>query len=51
MNQKPIGQAKDADIRNAQAALQRAAKRAREVAQQTHTALVLNRQGQMIKVR
>lgn len=51
MNPKPIEQAKDHDIRNAQVALQRAAVRARELAQQTHTFLVVNKQGQIVKIK
>ena len=45
MNIKPISEAKDADLRNSQAALERAAKRARDVAVKTGTPLVVKRNG------
>jgi Flp pilus assembly protein TadG len=40
MNRKPIEQAKDADLRGAKAALQRAADTAARLAQQTGTRLI-----------
>jgi hypothetical protein len=43
MNTKPIGQAKTADLRGSWQALQRAAQRAREIAVQTGTELVVSR--------
>jgi hypothetical protein len=39
----------DKDLANAEAALRRAAKRARTVAKQTHTPLVVYKKGQIIK--
>lgn len=45
MNKQPIEQARDADLRQAGAALLRAAERARALAQQTGTALVVSRNG------
>lgn len=45
MNPKPISQSMDADMRHSQAALERAARRAREIAAQTGTAIVISRQG------
>ena len=45
MNKQPIEQAHDADLRLSAAALRRAAQRARELAQQTGTAVVISRDG------
>ena len=45
MNKQPIEQARDADLRHTGAALLRAAERARALAQQTGTALVVSRDG------
>ena len=45
MNPKPIEQARDADLRLSFVALQRAAQRAREIAEQTGTAIVISRDG------
>jgi hypothetical protein len=45
MNPKPISQAKDPDLRNAQAAMNRAAKVAERIAIQTDTALVVVQNG------
>lgn len=45
MNKLPIEKAKDADLRLSPAALRRAAQRARELARQTGTAIVVSRQG------
>ena len=45
MNRKPIENARDADLRLSLAALRRAAQRAREVAQQTGTTVVISRDG------
>ena len=45
MNKRPIEEAKDRDLRLSQAALQRAAQRARELAAATGTALVVSRNG------
>jgi len=51
MNPKPIEQAKDPDVRASLAAMQRAARRAREVAARTGTRLVLVRDGQLVLVK
>lgn len=53
MNAKPISSARDPDIRLSQLAIERAAWRAREVAAQTGTAIVVVRDGvmEMIKPR
>jgi hypothetical protein len=45
LNKRPIEEAKDRDLRLSQAALQRAAQRARELAAATGTALVVSRNG------
>lgn len=45
MNGKPIDQADNADLRGSWPALQRAAQRARELAIQTGTAIVVSRDG------
>lgn len=45
MNKKPIEQARDADLRLSPAAMGRAALRARELALQTGTAIVISRDG------
>ena len=45
MNDKPIEHARDADIRLSLVALQRAAQRAREIAEKTGTAIVISRDG------
>jgi hypothetical protein len=45
MNEHPIEQARDADLRLSVAAMHRAAQRARELAQQTGTAIVVSRHG------
>jgi hypothetical protein len=47
MNKQPIESAKDADLRSSAIALQRAALRARELAERTGTALVVSHQGVM----
>ena len=47
MNEQPIEQAQDADLRLSSAALQRAALRARELAIKTGTAIVVNRDGKL----
>jgi hypothetical protein len=51
MNHKPLSQAKDPDVRNIMAAAQRAAQRARDVAKQTNTPLVVQRNGKMMLVK
>jgi LDH2 family malate/lactate/ureidoglycolate dehydrogenase len=45
MNNRPIAQASDADLRLSAVAIKRAALRARELAQRTGTALVISRNG------
>lgn len=42
-------EARDQDLINAEVALKRAAKRAREVAEQTHTPIVVYRNGRIIE--
>jgi hypothetical protein len=52
MNQQlPIEQARNSDLRGSAAALVRAAQRAREVAIRTQTALVVRRNGQLVRDR
>lgn len=50
MNDKPLESAKDPDIRFSQQAMQRAALKAREIAAQTGTAIVITEQGVMREV-
>lgn len=45
MNKQPIDTARDADLRLTPQAMQRAARRARELAAQTGTAIVVSRDG------
>ena len=45
MNNRPIEESSDRDLRLSQAALQRAAQRARELAAATGTAVVISRNG------
>lgn len=47
MNNKPIAQSRDADLRNSQIALLRAAARARELARRTGTRLVVQYGGKL----
>ncbi|CDH46082.1 hypothetical protein [Candidatus Contendibacter odensensis] len=49
MNAKSLQEAKDEDLRNAIPALQRAAQRARQIAAQTQTAIIVMRDGQMVR--
>jgi hypothetical protein len=49
MNPKPLSEARDEDARNATAALQRAGQRARAIAAQTQTEIVVVRNGKLIK--
>lgn len=51
MNGKPIHQAKNADLRGSWPALLRAAQRARELAAQTGTELIVMRDGVMQRIR
>lgn len=48
MNKQPIEQAQDADLRLSVAAMQRAARRARELARRTGTYLVVSQNGKVI---
>jgi hypothetical protein len=50
MNGKPISQAKDPDLRNAQAAMNRAALAARKIAIQTNTSLIVVQNGQLREI-
>jgi len=50
MTDKTISEAKDADLRQIQAALDRAARRAREVAIKSGTRLVVSRDGKTVLV-
>lgn len=45
-----IGQARNPDLRTAMVAMQRAAKLARQTVIQTHTAIVVVREGQRIRI-
>jgi hypothetical protein len=45
MNRVPIEQARDSDLRLSKVALERAARRARELAARTGTALIVSRKG------
>jgi hypothetical protein len=47
----PLSTAKSADFRNVSAALERAAQRAREIAKQTNTYLVVQQNGQLVKLK
>lgn len=51
MNKQPIEAARDADLRFSEQAMRRAAQRAREVAQQTGTAIVICRDGVLEELR
>jgi hypothetical protein len=51
MNTKTIDQAKTADLRGSWQALQRAARRARELAAQTGTELVVSRNGVIERIK
>jgi len=50
MNGKPISEANDPDLRNVDAALKRAAARAREIARQSGTKIVVNRGGKTVLI-
>ena len=50
MNLKPIDMAKDSDARYAVAAMQRAAQAACHLAKQTHTKLIVVREGQLLEI-
>jgi hypothetical protein len=49
MNAKSLQDAKDEDLRNALPALQRAVQRARQIAAQTQTAMIVMCDGQMVR--
>ncbi len=51
MNKQPIETARDADLRLSPQAMQRAARRARELAAQTGTAIVVSRDGVIEHIR
>lgn len=51
MNKKPIETARDADLRLSQNAMQRAANRARELAAQTGTAIVISKNGVIEQIK
>ncbi len=50
MNHKPITEAKDKDIAGSFEALRRAARRAREIAAQTGTAVIVQRDGRIERI-
>jgi hypothetical protein len=50
-NTRPISEAKSSDLRGIPAALARAAKRAEEIARQTNTYLVVQRNGKLLKLK
>jgi len=45
MSKRPISEARDPDLRSSVAAMERAARRARELARQTGTLIVISRNG------
>ena len=49
MNTKLLQEIKDEDLRNALPAMQRAAQRARQIAAQTQTAIIIMGDGQMVR--
>ncbi|MEP7283183.1 MAG: hypothetical protein ABI696_14490 [Rubrivivax sp.] len=51
MNKAPIETARDADLRLSPQAMQRAAQRARDLAAQTGTAIVVSRNGTLEQIR
>jgi len=51
MNTQPLNQAKDEDARQVEIALHRAAQKARQLAAQTDTPLVVVRDGQLLQER
>jgi hypothetical protein len=51
MSKQPFSQLPDADMQGTYAALLRAARRAREIARQTGTAVVVMRDGKLVKER
>jgi len=51
MNKKSISTAKDEALRGSQAAMERAAAKAREIADSTGTPLVVNRNGKTVLIK
>ncbi len=51
MNNRPIEQARNADLRGSWPALQRAAQRARELATRTGTELIVSRNGVIERIK
>ncbi len=51
VNLKPISEAKTPDLRNAPAALERAFLRAQDIARQTNTFLIVQQNGQLVKLK
>jgi hypothetical protein len=51
VNAMPISEAKTPDLRNAPAALERAFLRAQEIARQTNTFLIVQQNGQLVKLK
>ena len=51
MSKQPVSRLPDADMQAASAALLRAARRAREIAQQTGTEVVVMRDGKLVEER
>lgn len=51
VNPKPISEAQTPDLRNAPAALERAFLRAQEIARQTNTFLIVQQNGQLVKLK
>ncbi|HRP26113.1 MAG TPA: hypothetical protein PLF79_16750 [Thauera sp.] len=51
MNKQPLEAARDTDLRLSAQAMQRAALRARELAEQTGTAIVISRDGVLEEIR
>ncbi len=51
MSEQPVSRLPDADMQAAPAALLRAARRAREIARQTGTAVVVVRDGKLVEER
>jgi hypothetical protein len=50
-NTKPVTQARSPDLRNLPAALERAFLRAQALAKQTNTCLVVQQNGQLVKLK
>jgi hypothetical protein len=48
---RPLSEAKSADFRNMPAALERAHQRAREIATQTNTHLIVQQNGKLVKLK